>query len=62
MFFKKKNRFDPSEKMTPERVSELFQMVKAEHKRKQILNFLWSALIGLCTIVAAVFSVLAYFK
>lgn len=62
MLFRKKNRFDSSEKVTPERLSELLQVAKAEHKRKQILSFLWSALIGLCTIVAAVFSVLAYFK
>lgn len=53
---------DPSEELTEDQMVELMQAVKYESRIRKGLHIFWSALIGICTIVAAIFSVLAYFK
>lgn len=52
----------PSDELTPQQLNELYQAAKAEHKIWSILKGIWAAVLGICTIIAAIFSVLTFFK
>ncbi len=52
----------PGHSLSEEQISELLQAIKFRDRWKRFFHSLWSILIGVCTIIAAVFSVLAYFK
>lgn len=51
-----------TEDLTEDQLTELMQAVKFERRTRKVLHTFWAALMGICAIVAAVFSVLAYFK
>lgn len=40
----------------------LYGSIKTEQKIRSTIRFIWNFIIGLCSIVAAIFSILAYFK
>ena len=48
--------------MNEQQMSELMQAVKFSVKAKSILKGIWFVISGACTVIAAVFSILAYFK
>ena len=53
---------NPQNKISDDDMKSLFEAVRFESKIKHHLQLLWNFLIGLCTIIAAIFSVLAYLK
>ncbi len=55
-------KINPGDHITDEQLNELYQAVKAEHRIKSALRRILSAIAWVCTVVAAVFSVLTYFK
>lgn len=55
-------KINPEDDLSVEKMSELMREIKFERKIKKALHIFWTALIGICTVVAAVFSVLTYFK
>lgn len=52
----------PGDDITTEQFNDLYRAAKGEHKVRSTLKFIWAVIMGLCTIAAAIFSVLAYFK
>lgn len=48
--------------LNEQQMSELMQAVKFSVKAKSILKGIWFVISGACTVIAAVFSILAYFK
>ncbi len=50
------------ERLSEDQLQELFRAVHFQRKWTSRFHALWSLLIGICTIIAALFSVLAYFK
>lgn len=43
-------------------VNDLMDAIKFGDSVKRLFSRIWSAIIGICTIIAAVFSVLSFFK
>lgn len=58
----KTRKIKPGDHITEEQFNELYQAFKVEHKIKSLLHRFLAAIAWICTVVAAVFSVLAYFK
>lgn len=48
--------------VSPEEFNMLYRSVKRSNSARHVLGIVWRVLIDVCAIVAAVFSVLAYFK
>ena len=48
--------------MSSSEMNDLYQAMKFSSKIRSILKTIWAVIAGVCTIIAAVFSVLAYFK
>lgn len=46
---------------TPD-INDLMDAVKFENKAKSLCARIWAIIAGICTIIAAVFSVLSFFK
>ena len=45
-----------------QQIEELFKAIEAERKIKSVLRKIWALLLGCCTIIAAIFSVLTFFN
>lgn len=58
----KTRKIKPGDHMTDEQFNELYQAVKTERRVKSVLRAVFAAVSWVCTVVAAVFSVLAYLK
>lgn len=58
----KMSKMKNKEILTPKELQELFDSVKLLNRFKKIFKTMWSLIMGICTIAAAVFSILAYFK
>lgn len=58
----KTRKIKPGDHIDERRFNELYQAFKTEHRIKSALRGILSAIAWICTVVAAVFSVLAYFK
>lgn len=48
--------------ISPEEFNMLYRSVKRSNSVRRVFCIIWKALLGICTIIAAVFSVLGYFK
>ena len=48
--------------ISPEEFEMLYRSVKHSNSVRHVFGTIWKFLIGICTIIAAVFSVLSYFK
>lgn len=58
----KTRKIKPKDHITSEQLNELYQAFKTERRIKSALRAILSAIAWVCTVVAAVFSVLAYLK
>lgn len=58
----KTRKIRPGDHITEDQFNELYQAFKTEHRVKSALRAVLSAIAWVCTVVAAVFSVMAYFK
>jgi len=43
-------------------LNDLMDAVRFENRVKRLISMIWTVLIGFCSIIAAVFSVLSFFK
>lgn len=48
--------------MSKSEINDLYQAMKFSNKIRSILKTIWAIIAGFCTIIAAVFSILSYFK
>ena len=48
--------------LSQEELNQLYRVVKKSTRIKGVLRAVWAVIAGVCSIVAAVFSVLAYLK
>ena len=55
-------KINPGDHIDEKQFNELYQAFKTEHRIKSTFRSILSAIAWICTVVAAVFSVLAYFK
>ena len=57
-----KRQIRSEEPMSIEDMQTLFKGIKTEQKMKSAIRFIWNFIIGICSIVAAIFSVLTYLQ
>lgn len=55
-------KIKPGDDITDSQLNELYRAAKTERRLRSALRAILSAVAWVCTVVAAVFSVLAYFK
>lgn len=55
-------RIKPGDHITEEQLKELFRAAKTDIRIRSVLRSVFSAIAWVCTVVAAVFSVLSYLK
>lgn len=55
-------KIKPGDHITEEQLNELFQATQTESRIRSVLRTILSAVAWICTVVAAVFSVLSYLK
>lgn len=48
--------------ISEEQFRDLYKVVSVQAQWKKKLRLVWNIILGICTIIAAVFSVLAFFK
>ena len=60
--WKKAQKFDPEAPFTVNEFEELARGIEFGVKVRKILRTIWNIILGVCAILAAVFSILAYFK
>lgn len=57
-----KRQMHSKEPMSIEDMQTLFKGIKTEQKIKSAIRFIWNFIIGICSVVAAIFSVLTYLQ
>lgn len=55
-------KIKPGGHITNDQLNELYRAVKTENRIRSVLRTILSAVAWICTVVAAVFSVLSYLK
>ena len=55
-------KYQIGQPLTNEQIEKLNRVVKTSQTIKTVLGMVWACIAGVCSIIASVFSVLAFFK